>query len=71
MSLCSVPPMCIWCMLNINAVWQDPFFFSFVSENVVKKMCNVCPLQKEKDFQNVDLAWQQAHILCYHFSVWQ
>lgn len=56
MSLCSVPHMCIWYMLNINAIWQDPFLSSFVSENAVKKMCNVCPLQNERDFQEVELS---------------
>lgn len=53
MSLYSAPHMCIWCMLNINAAWQDPFSFSFVSENVVKKMCNVHPLQN-KSFKEWD-----------------
>lgn len=47
MSLYSAPHMCIWCMLNINPSWQDPFSSSFVSENVAKKMCNVHPLQNE------------------------
>lgn len=56
MALCSVPHMCIWRMLNINAVWQDPLFSSFVSENVGKKMCNVCPLQKERHFEEVEFS---------------
>lgn len=47
MSLYSAPHMCIWCLLNINASWQDPFSSSFVSENVAKKMCNVHPPQNE------------------------
>lgn len=56
MALCSIPHMCIWRLLNINSVWQDPLFSSFVSENVGKKMCNVCPLQKERDFEEVELS---------------
>lgn len=47
MSLYSAPHMCIWCMLNINASWQDFFSPFFVSENVAKKMRNVHPLQNE------------------------
>lgn len=44
------------------------FFSSFVSENVGKKMCNVCPLQKERDFQEAELSSQQAIHFTYHVS---
>lgn len=33
-----------------------------------KKMCNVCPLQKERDFEEVELSWQQATHLTYRFG---
>lgn len=62
MSLYSVPHMCIWCMLNINAVWQGPFFSSFVSENVMKKMYNVCPPQSRRDFQEVEFILTMSHV---------
>lgn len=61
MSLYSAPHMCIWCMLNINALGRILFSSSFVSENVVKKMCNV-PLQNET-FRKWNFLDNKPHIL--------